>query len=454
MNPLSRREFLGSSTGAALAAATVVEQVQAVTAPQTSSSATAGKLRVGCVGVGGRAGYLCDTFSKHPQAEIVAVADIDSRRLPEAIAKIAANQGSKPQSFTDFRQLLALPQVEALVIGTPDHWHAIPTIMACQAGKDVYVEKPDGHNMIEGKRMVEAQQKHGRIVQMGTQSRSSRHFLSAMDYIRSGKLGRCLFASAWESGKQGSIGKPADSQPPEGVDYDFWLGPAAKRPFNPARFHGNWRWWFDLGTGDLGNDGVHRLDIARWALSTAIEAQGGAPLGLPRSISASGGKWYFDDYQEWPDTLAVTYEFAGSPGCVITYEMRVSNPYKFLDEPEGAAVFGDQGYIILGNRRWRAFGPKDKLLHEESGDYDDVAHIQNFIDCVRTRQRPNADLATVGHLSSVMCHAGNIAWRVGRKIFLDPKSETFVLPDAAPDTAANALCGRAIYRAPWLLPEV
>jgi predicted dehydrogenase len=203
---------------------------------------------------------------------------------------------------------------------------------------------------------------------------------------------------------------------------------------------------------------VHRLDYARWALSTAVEAQGGQPLGFPSKISANGGKWYFDDMQEWPDTLQVTYEFAGTPGApgtlgtpgrILTYEMRVWSPYRMYAEDEGAIVYGDKGYIIIGNRRWRAFDAGDKLLAEGSGDNDGRDHIRNFVDCVKSRQKPAADLETVGHPSSLLCHAGNVSWRLGRTVTLDPATEMFV-----GDAEANALRTRPEYRKPWELPTV
>ena len=209
----------------------------------------------------------------------------------------------------DFRRLIENRDIDALVVGTPDHWHAIPTILACQAGKDVYVEKPDGHNMEEGKRMVAAMRRHRRIVQLGSQHRSTSRLQSALEYIRTGALGRCLVAKAWESSRQGAIGRPADSRPPAGVDYNMWLGPAPLRPFNRNRFHGRWRWFYDYGTGDLGNDGVHRLDMAHAMLNAACQAQRHPQISLPTTVVASGGKWYFDDAQEFHDTLQVNYEF-------------------------------------------------------------------------------------------------------------------------------------------------
>ena len=422
-----------------------------VGAPRKKDAASE-RVQVGCVGVGGRAGFLMKTFAALPSVDVVGLADIDSNRLAEAVEIVKKIRGKAPRHYGDFRRLVDDPEIDALVVGTPDHWHAIPTIMGCMAGKDVYVEKPDGHNMLEGQRMVEAMRKHDRIVQMGTQARTSAHFQSAIRYIRSGKLGKVLVAKAWESSRQGGIGRPPDSEPPAGVDYDTWLGPAPKRPFNVKRFHGNWRWFFDYGTGDLGNDGVHRLDYAQWGLSAAAEAQGEEPLSIPTRISALGGKWYFDDLQEWPDTLQVNYEYAGrdgGPGRILTYEMRVWVPYRYEGVSEGAAIYGDQGFLIMGNRGWWAYGPDRELLQEEKGTNKGVDHIQNFIDCVKSRKKPNADLETVGHPSSILCHAGNLAWRLKRQVELDLETETFV-----GDEEANALRTRPEYRAPWKLPEV
>ncbi len=443
----SRREFVKQTTGGLAAAATVGMVAQSSIAKTPPSE----RIRVGCVGVGGRAGALLSLFAKQPDVEIVALADIDSRRLPSAVKRTQELNGRTPATYGDFRSLIDDSSIDVAVVGTPDHWHAIPTILACQAGKDVYVEKPDGHNMLEGQRMVQAMRKHGRVVQLGTQARTSPHFAAAMEFIASGKLGTVLVAKSWESARQGSIGHPPDGQPPEGVDYDMWLGPAPKRAFNVRRFHGSWRWFFDYGTGDLGNDGVHRIDVARWALSTAVAAETGKTMSaLPKRISALGGKWYFDDMQEWPDTLQVNYEYAvdGAAGRVLTYEMKIWTPYKYMDEHEGVALFGDQAYLVIGNRRWRAYAPDGEVIAKGAGNNAGTEHVRNFLDCVKSRQRPNADLETVGHPSSVMCHAGNVAWRTGSQLALDPSTELF------DDPRANALRTRIAYRKPWELPQV
>jgi predicted dehydrogenase len=408
---------------------------------------------MGCIGVGGRAAALMHGFAGMKEIDLVRIADLDKGNLNGAL-KALEKRNVKPQADSDFRKIIDDNSIDAVAIGTPDHWHAIPTILACLAGKDVYVEKPDGHNIVEGQRMVAAMRKNKRIVQLGTQSRSSKHFLSAMDFLRSGKLGRVMMAKAWESGKQGSIGRPPDGEPPEGVDYDMWLGPAPKRPFNPRRFHGNWRWFFDYGTGDLGNDGVHRLDVARWALGAALEGQKEGPLPLfPKTICTAGGKWYFDDMQEWPDTLQVNFEFdvPNSTGRILTYEMRIWAPYNYHGVGDGAAVFGDQGYFVIGNQGWKAFGNNGTPLAEESGNISEGAHFQNFVDCIKSRNKPAADLETIGHPSSLLSHTGNIAWRTNRKLTFDGATESFTGDGA---TEANQLRTRPEYRKPWVLPEV
>lgn len=406
------------------------------------------RITAAVAGVRGRGAGLLHDFASCPDVDVKYVCDIDENVLNEKLEKVTKQTERRPEAIKDFREALDDDSVDVLVLGTPDHWHAIPTILACQAGKDVYVEKPDGHNIIEGQTMVAAARKHERVVQLGTQGRSGIHHLSAIDYVRQGNIGKARFGTAWESAKQANIGHPPDGVPPAGVDYDMWLGPAPKRPYNPRRFHSSWRWFFDYGAGDLGNDGVHRLDYGVWALETAIEAAGDEPLGLPSRVSAHGGKYYFDDDQEWPDTLMVTYDYAS--GYVFTYEMRIWSPYPLHGDKEGAAVYGDDGYVSIGNRRWRAFDAAGKLVLEEKEQGNgSLTHIQDFLDCVRTREKPNADLETVGHPSSLLCHLGNAAWRAGRTLCFDPETYTFT-----GDEEANQFLTRPEYREPWLLPKI
>jgi predicted dehydrogenase len=404
---------------------------------------------VAAVGVRGRGQHLLGVFAARPDVDIKSICDIDEKILGERTEEVAADMGRRPEMIRDFRRALDDPAIDAIVVATPTHWHAIMMVMACQAGKDVYLEKPDGHNTVEGQRMVAAARNHQRVVQLGIQSRSGPYFHNMIEYIRSGHLGRALFAKAWESNKQGSIGHPPDGDPPAGVDYDMWLGPAPKRSFNRMRFHGNWRWFFDYGAGDLGNDGVHRLDLARWAFEAAVAANGDPPLGPIQAVSAHGAKCYFDDMQEWPDNLMITYDYG--VGRVMTYEMRLWTPYTLDGEGEGAAVYGDQGYIVIGNERWRAFTSRNKLVKEENGDYqaNTIPHVENFIECIRSREKPAGDLESVGHPSSLLCHLGNAAWRAGRTIRFDADTYTCI-----GDDDANQFLTRPSYRAPWTLPEM
>ncbi|MCA9167754.1 MAG: Gfo/Idh/MocA family oxidoreductase [Planctomycetales bacterium] len=446
MSQLTRRQFCRDA-----ALPVVASSIVALTRTD-AQAAPSERIRVGVIGAGGRALSLIDTFAANPTAEVVAIADLDANRLPLGLKRAEAAQGKLPRAESDFRRLIDDRTLDAIVVGTPDHWHAIPTILACQAGKDVYVEKPDSHNIVEGQRMVAAAGKYRRVVQMGSQHRSTQRLQSAIDFVATGVLGRCIVAKAWESTRQGPIGYPADAPVPAGVDYDMWLGPAPLRPFNINRFHGRWRWFHDYGTGDLGNDGVHRLDMAVALLNAACRAQHEPEIRFPNTIFATGGKMYFDDAQEFPDTMQVSYEFhSANPRHtkLLTYEMRIWAPYPYLGQGEGAAIFGDRGYLIIGNQSWAAFHPNGEKITEQTGDSHERPHVQNFLDCIKSRKTPACDLATIGHPASVLCHAGNLSARLGRSLRFDATTETYI-----DDAQANQLRGRTEYRRPWALPEV
>jgi len=445
---MKRRSFLkasGSVVGLSLASlSSGLVLGRSLGAGQTPPS---GRIQVAVAGVRGRGNNLLRTFADMEDVDLRYVCDIDPNVLRERTAEVSKATRQKPEAITDFRRALDDKNINALVLGTPDHWHAIPTILACQAGKDVYTEKPDGHNVIESFTMVAAARKHKRVVQLGTQTRSAPHMKEAMEYIRKGHLGKARYATSWESMKQGNLGRPADCDPPPGLDYDTWLGPAPKRPFNPLRFHGNWRWFFDYGSGDLGNDGVHRLDYARWGLETALEAQGEKLPKLPLRVSAPGGKYYFDDAQEWPDTLLASFDYGT---CLLSYELRIWSPYPLHGASEGAAIYGDKGHIVLSNNEWRAYAEGGKLIAQSSGgtnlDHTKV-HVRDFLECMHTRKRPAADLETVGHPSSLLCHLGCAAWRAQRTLSFDPETRTF-----RGDSDANRYLTRPEYRSPWKLP--
>ena len=404
------------------------------------------RFTVGMMGFRGRGRSLLYGFAGMPEVRVKTICDIDQRLFHKAAAAVEERQGHAPSAESDFRRLLDDSDIDAIVMGTPTHWHAIPTILACQAGKHVYVEKPAGHNIAEGRAMLAAARKHGRVVQVGIQSRSGRNYEEACAYIRTGALGKVAFAKGWESARQRGIGYPPDEQPPPGVDYDMWLGPAPERPFNRNRFHGSWRWFFDYGTGDLGNDGVHRVDYAWRGLAAAFEAMGKTLPPWPTAVAAAGGKHFFDDAQEWPDTLVATWDY---PGATLMYEMRNWHPNPIDGEAEGSAVYGEHGYVVIGNGSWRAYDEDGKVVASGSSGKpdDDLRHRKDMLAAIRDGNRPACDIE-IGHAASGLIHMANIAWRTDRKLRFDPAREDF-----GRDAEANALLGRS-YRDPWKLPSV
>lgn len=420
---VNRRTFLVSS--ALLGAGTALRAVPA-----------SEKINIAVIGLRGRGNSLLETFAAQKDVVITHLGDIDENVLKTRAARIEKVSGQRPKISKDYRKILEDKDVQAVVLGTPDHWHAIPSIHACQAGKDVYVEKPDGHNIIEGQRMVAAARKYERIVQMGTQCRSAPFLKDAAKFVADGHIGKVIYGKAWETAKQAPVPRVPDSETPAGVDYDLWLGPAPLRPFNRYRFHGQWRWFFDYGTGDLGNDGVHRMDYCRAVMGIQ---------GFPTAVSTSGGKYFFDDAQEWPDTMIVTFDY---PGQILSYEMRIWSEPRLHDQGEGAAVYGDRGWVLVNNTGWKALDGDGVVLAQGGDRQAQELHIRNFLDAVKSRRREdlNQEIGQ-GHVSSVMCHAGNIAWRTGKKLRLDPKTETF------DDAEANRHLGRE-YRKGYELPAV
>lgn len=449
---MQRREFLqqSSSVVSTLGAAAAVGGFFGGCSTQRAASKNLanGKIVVMCGGIRGRGNSLFLEFGRCEDVDVKYACDIDTEVLDRRTGEFTSKYGRNPEKIKDYRKALDDKECDAIVMGTPDHWHALPAIHACQAGKDVYSEKPDGQNLVEGQVMAAAAKKHGRIIQLGTQARSDPKLLELVDYVKTGVLGRPMMAKAWESTKQKNLGKPADGPAPATCDYDVWLGPAPKREFNPLRFHSNWRWFFDYGGGDLANDGIHRLDQARWFLDTAMQAAGEKPLGMPTKVSSLGGKYYFDDAQEWPDTMMTTYDYGA--GKLLTYEMRIWTPYALHEEGEGAAVLGDQGSLVIGGSRWRHFGSKGELVKEETRAKSnaDEAHVRNFLDCMRSREQPRASQESIGRESSLMSHLGNAAWRTGKTLEFDYEKYRFT------DESANQFLTRAEYRAPYVLPKL
>jgi predicted dehydrogenase len=394
------------------------------------------KISVACIGVRGRGNSVMHTFAAEPDCEVTHICDVRETVRQQRGTEMKAMTGRMPKLVNDYRTLLNDKSVDVFMVATPDHWHAMLTIDGCLADKDVYVEKPASHNILEGKTAVAAARKHGRMVQMGTQIRSAPFLREAVDYVNSGALGKVIYGKAWETNRNGAVHLSPDSEPPTGIDYEIWQGPAPERKYNKSIVGGAWRWLFDYGTGDLGNDGVHRIDYCRHVMGLE---------GMPEAICCSGGKFFFEDDQQWPDTMLINYEY---PDKVLHYEMRLWSGPKLFGATEGAVVYGENGWVLLTNSSWKAYDAAGKLVKQGSSDVGQQAHIRNFLDAVRSRKRDSLNQEIYsGHVSTVMCHAGNISWRTGKKLRLDSRTETF------DDKDANQYVGRE-HRKGFELPDI
>lgn len=402
-----------------------------------AGAAPSDRIRIAIVGVRGRGRAIAGGFTRLPEVEIAYFAEVDANVVKPAL-EIVAKAGRKPPVVvTDMRRAFDDKTVDAVVIATPDHWHAPAAILACQAGKDVYLEKPCSHNIREGILLVQTARRTGRIIQHGTQGRSREITRKAIDFVHSGKLGKVLMAKAWNVQLRRDIGHKPDSSPPEGVDYDTWVGPAPWLPFNENRFHYNWHWHWNFGTGDIGNDGAHQIDMARWALQ----------VEYPLEAAGMAGKIFFQDDQKTPDTMTISYRYPG--GKMLLFEMRIWNPYAMDGVENGVAVYGSEGMMHIGkwDRQWgyKVFDRRGKEVVFEQATGEDEGHLKNFIECLKTRKKPNADIET-GHISVVHCHLGNIIARTGRNLRFDAATGT--IPG---DAEATKLTGRQ-YRKHWGTP--
>jgi predicted dehydrogenase len=435
MTTVSRRGFLKASVASA-AGLSARSYARAADSPN-------GKVALAVIGigstvpgsVGGRGRQLIPPFAGFKDVDVTHLCDVDESFIPIGQKLLTARERPEARVEADFRRILQEKAVDAVVVATPDHWHALMTIWACQAGKHVYVEKPASHNLREGRLMVEAARKYHRVVQLGTQSRSSASLARAAELVRSGKLGKIAAARAWIGGSRPNIGKATAAPVPKGVDYNLWLGPAPERAFTTNRFHYRWHWLWDYGTGEVGNNGIHALDRLRWLLD----------LDAPTRVVAAGGKFFYDDDQETPDTMTVAFEF---PACTVTWEHRVWSKAS----GSGAELYGEYGTLVLARDGWHV---EKGIEASDPGDDKDQSvngstHQRNFIDCVKSSagtsvSRPNADIE-IGHKSTRLSHLGNIAFRTGRAVRFDARTETCV-----GDPEANGLLGRS-YRAPFVVP--
>ncbi len=434
----NRREFIGQSTTVAASAAWLYAG--------TAESATAADntpMPIAVIGPGGMGSNHVQQLITNKAVRIATVCEVDENRAAKTAETIAKGTGTTPKIVKDMRRVFDDPAIKAVWIATPDHWHAPAAILAANAGKHVYVEKPCSHNLREGRLMIEAARKNNVVMQVGTQSRSTPHIIKAIDKLKSGAIGEILVAKAWNSQRRGTIGKQKPSAPPPYLDYELWLGPVTPVPYQSNFLPGVWRWWHHFGCGDIGNDGVHDIDIARWGLGVETH---------PSRVAALGGKSYFDDDQQYPDTQTVIYEYpiatkSGKPKQLI-FEQRIWSPYFQEGFENGDAYYGTDGMMLLGKTgRYQLYGPRNKLIEESTGGGPDLAaHHANFLDCIRTGSRPNADIE-INHLSTALCHFGNIATRVGRVLNINAQKEQIL-----DDDQAQKLLGRE-YRDHWATPK-
>jgi predicted dehydrogenase len=377
-------------------------------------------------------------------AEIKTFCDLDQAVLDKVSPDLEKAQNKAPGTTKEFQRVLDDKDIDGVIIATPDHWHTNITLAACQAGKDVYIEKPLSQTIREGQLIRDAARKYKRVVQVGIQSRSAEHFQSAIEYVKSGKLGKICEINTWKCQVRQSIGNSPDSDPPATVDYDVWLGPAPERPFNINRFHYSWRFFWDYGNSELGNMGIHVIDVALWG----IQALRGLENCLPTHVSGNSGIFWLHDAKEIPDTQVVTYRY---DDFIMVWELRSfarNDPSEGM--PEGVAFRGSDASLVAGYKGWKVYnkdGSMGPVVQTSTDELLNGLHEKNFLDCIRSRQLPNADVE-IGRLSTTMCHLGNICTHLRRDITFDPKTETF-----GDDTAANAYLVKE-HRAPYTLPRV
>ena len=468
LNNPDRRSFLKAGAAAAAGLATAASAKKVLGAND--------RIRIAVVGVRGRGWDHVKGYKPIPGVEIAYFCDIDENVLRERLADAEKMDIPKPQTYIDIRKLLEDKNVDAVSIATPNHWHSLIGIWAAQAGKDIYIEKPCSHNLWEGRQLVRAINKYKVICQHGSQCRSSAAIREAMDQMRSGLVGNVYMSRGLCYKWRDTIGHAPQQPIPAGVDYDLWTGPAPLKPFTKNRFHYNWHWIWDTGNGDLGNQGIHELDLARWGLDVT----------LPTKITALGGHFLFDDDQQTPNVLTVAYEFRTPEGKtkMMNFEVRgwmtnhesgigtrefagggvpdaglksaaPETQAKTLGPPSGKPstignlYYGSKGYLAISDYdSYKSFlGPSSEPGPEKHAPLKNE-HFVNFIECVRSRKVENIHAPIrEGYLSTTLVHLANASYRLGRTINFDPETES-VINDAE---ATELLKGT--YRAPYVVPE-
>jgi predicted dehydrogenase len=420
------------------------------------------RIQVGIIGLGGRGNDHIEYYSSlDSDCRIAAVCDVNQAARERAVARIQKAKNYAPKEYEDMRALFESKDVDAVSIATPNHWHALAAIWACQAGKDVYVEKPASHNIFESRQMVAAARKYNRMVQVGSQGRSVPHKIHAVQLLREGIIGQIYHARGLCFRRRFSIGHSPDEPVPAGLDWELFLGPAQWKPYSKNKFAYNWHWFWDTGNGDIGNQGVHEMDICLWGLGLT---------GWPASVASKGGKYVWEDDQETPNTLQTAMQFGGAE---LTFDVRnLPSPPEGLTPLRGPnyvgnIFFGDKGFLVVDQRGFQVYKSTvtlsgdaargagaggaekyEKAMDEPATGPDTTPHMQNFFAAIRARDHKllRADVE-IGARSAAFCHLANIAYRVGRTLRVDQSAGRFLNDDEA-----NSLLTRN-YRAPYVVPE-
>ena len=418
----NRRQFLKQS-------ALLTGAVAGFPAIARSADSPGDRLFLGFIGLG-RGHDLLNAALQASNVEVSYLCDIDDQRLDRGRKTVATKSSNAPapKAEKDFRRLLEESKLDAVFIATPNHWHAPATILACQAGKHVYVEKPGSHNAQEGEWMVAAASKHKRVVQMGNQRRSWPIMQEAMQKLKEGAIGKLTYARCWYNNARPSIGRGKQIPVPANLDYSIWQGPAPERPYKDNLVHYNWHWHWHYGGGELANNGIHALDVARW----------GMDVEYPNKVSCQGGRFHHDDDQETPDTAVAAYQF-GKSG--IQWETSSCLPRK-AENLAFVTFYGTGGSLANYSSDYRIYDVNGQEVESKKGSGGEKIHIENFFDAIRNNKPLNSPIAE-GQKSTLLCHLGNIAYRTGRTLQFDPQTKKMV-----GDREAEKLWGRE-YRAGW-----
>ena len=423
-----RRDFLRTASAAGLGAFAISRGAGPLLAFEGWPSE---KLVVAVRGLNGRGMVHADAFARGPNTTLAYLCDVDSNVLSKALAEVSPLQSPPPRTVTDFRRILEDKSVDAITIATPDHWHTPATILALDAGKHVYVEKPSGHDPREDELIVAAARKHPRLhVQLGTQARSGPHFIEVFDAVRGGAIGKPYLARAWYSNSRTGIGKGKVVPVPPNLDYELWQGPAPRTPYRDNVIHYNWHWFTNWGTGEICNNGTHEIDVGRWMLG----------VDYPTSVVSTGGRFHYADDWQFPDTQEATFVFDGDRS--IIWEGQSCNGLELYQRSRGTAVLGTNGSVVVDRDGYVFYDLKSKIvkqlaaaprgdaLNTVGDDWLTKLHIDNFTNAVRTGTRLSAPIED-GAKTGTLCHLGTISQQVGRKLATDPTNGHILHDDAA-----------------------